>query len=460
MRQPVRPLGVLCLSAVLSISFAATWGSAAPVQGGDSSQERKPGADRVSAGFNNTCALQGGTVWCWGNNSAGQSGDGTTTSHSTPVPVVGLHGVSAITVGEVHTCAIMEGGLWCWGYNHDGELGIGTTADSWIPVAVPGMESGIKTVSAGWFHTCAVKDGGAWCWGFNNPGTIGNASVGLQTSVPVPVDGMTSGVTAISAGEFNTCAIKDGGAWCWGEHSTGQLGDGSSLTPVNPGHGIQSRVPVPVSGLERGVTGISAGEFQICAVKDGGVWCWGYNYNGETDDPGTVSNVPVAIQGLSSGVTAVSVGTNHSCALKDGGAWCWGRGEQGQLGDGSRGNTVRDYTPKPAQGMENGVTSVSAGENYTCAVRGTDTSCWGDNYLGQLGDGTQQDRPRPVAIPFVVPSPEHPPGPVVNPFLPPVAPAAGTGPASARPVRQLFGISIALLAAGVAIVSVGRHRAR
>src|SRR5438477_3687359 len=111
---------------------------------------------------------------------------------------------------------------------------------------------------------------------------------------------LARGTDAISAGGDHTCALKDGGAFCWGANDSGQVGDGTTTRRL---------APVAVSGMASGVTAISAGGSHTCAVKDGEAWCWGYNYTGQLgDNTMAISSVPVAVSGMSNGVTAISAG--------------------------------------------------------------------------------------------------------------------------------------------------------
>ena len=221
-------------------------------------------------------------------------------------------GVTAISVGAFHACALTSaGGVKCWGYNGYGQLGNGTSTDSSTPVDVSGLTSGVIAISAGDYHTCAVTSaGGAKCWG------------NMNDTTPADVGGLTSGVIAISGGGSHTCALTSaGGAKCWGYNNYGQLGNGTGV--------LYSSTPVDVSGLTSGVSAISAGESHTCAVTSaGGAKCWGDNGVGElgngTSGYGQASFSPVDVSGLSSGISAISADNQHTCAVTSaGGAKCW-----------------------------------------------------------------------------------------------------------------------------------------
>lgn len=295
------------------------------------------GVQAVAAKSDFTCAVTAtGAVKCWGNNNHGQLGDGTTAQRRTPVTVTGLaSGVQAIAAANTHTCALTSAGaVLCWGDNTHGQLGDGTTTQRLTPVPVAGLGSGVHAISAGGDHTCAVTTAGAvFCWGANNVGQVGDGTI-TQRTTPVLVSGEGSGVQAITLGYYHSCALSTAGAVsCWGYNAVGALGDGST------GDTNHVRLTsVPVVGLTSGVREISAGYEHTCAATTAGAMlCWGWNVRGQLgDNSTTIRLTPVPVAGLSSGVVGMAGGVYHTCAMVTGNAvFCWGANNVMQLGDGT-----------------------------------------------------------------------------------------------------------------------------
>jgi alpha-tubulin suppressor-like RCC1 family protein len=248
------------------------------------------GADTVSiaAGSKHTCALKSdGTVRCWGDNFHGQLGDGTTTMSAEPVEITAL-GQDVVRLGmddsADHSCVVTrEGSVKCWGWNSAGQLGDGSTQDRSLPVVVDQDASGnsldqVIDVCTGWLHTCVQRaNGEVLCFGSNDSGRLGDPALTASMATrPVRVDLPAPAVQgSLSCGTDHTCAIlNDGTARCWGGNEHGQLGNGT-----RDAEGLAA--PAPVIGLNSSIASISADAYRTCAtLDDGSMHCWGQDRTG------------------------------------------------------------------------------------------------------------------------------------------------------------------------------------
>lgn len=310
----------------------------------------------VSSGAFHTCAWTlSFNPYCWGKNVDGRVGDGGNTQVDAPEHVAGVHVFKQISAGATHSCGVsLADRLFCWGYGLDGQLGVGSPApesegEPTIEI-VGGIENRWRQVSAGGLHTCGITNGGTtYCWGVNLAGQVGDATTSDQRDTPAMVAGGHTFVRIASGGD-HTCALQaNGTAWCWGDNTYGQLGNGG---------GVGSNTPVAVGG-GLSFESIEAGLQHTCGVV----------------------GTPTLPGGEPAG----------------GAVFCWGRNSAGQIGDGSQ--THRSTPTAVAGGLA--FRQVSAGDLASCGITLNNLAyCWGDNQYGQLGDGTQTRRLTPAKVAF------------------------------------------------------------
>lgn len=320
---------------------------------------------KVAPGTDHTCAILGdATVKCWGTNSTGQLGNGSTVATASTVTVPAISNAIDISSGNAFTCVIVgttpsdtSGRVKCWGEGSLGQLGNGSSSDSSSPVDVNSITTASQ-ISARSGHVCIVTTAGnVLCWGEGSSGQLGN-NASNDSNIPITANtfgpdnyALTPATTKafqVSVGDQHSCArvsTSNGsaglGVKCWGATNHGELGNGAALCQVNVICDPKNPNPQPQS-----VTGISsaaflaAGAHHTCvSLTNNTVRCWGEGSSGQLGNNATNhSAVPVTVSGLSS-TSYISSGQSFSCGSSSGTLMCWGLNSGGQLGNGSTTNT-------------------------------------------------------------------------------------------------------------------------
>jgi alpha-tubulin suppressor-like RCC1 family protein len=420
------------------------------------------------------CALVGSAVECWGDNRSGQLAQGGATMATTPVVVTGGHAFTSLATGANHACALDgSGGTWCWGSTQygattgmaSGNVGddgltrapcvYGADCDLGAPREI-GFAAGASRVATGLHHTCALVGDDITCWGGNGEGQLGNVSPpGPQQRTLPEVDGAWASL--YDAGDVSQCAVANGVTYCWGgdvfqtdgpmradqfdgareitvngafgceldtngnlacygDDTEGQDGDGS-FTAGQCGDGMcangetTANCAIDCDGPLRQIgrpyaaialTGNKAGCGVIGIDSGGYAQCWGHNETGRTGDPMSLGQITFNATRVGSlaNCTSIAMGSLHSCALCAGVVSCWGDDTLGELGDGM----IRAAPmPVPQQALGSNAdpwVELHAGDTYTCArsMHGV-VSCWGFDPHGALGTGaTGANLPQPIQL--------------------------------------------------------------
>ena len=409
-------------------------------------------AIQISLGGLHACAIfSSGDLRCWGSNTSGQLGNGGTSNSNTPTLIsLGVNVTpTQVELGLVHTCAVDHLSLLrCWGDNKDGQLGDGSNVDhnTPTPVSLPSDAANIIQLSLGFVHTCAISDtNDLMCWGYNDKGSLGDGTtVNKYTPTSISLGGIHA--TQIALGDYHTCAVDNADVlYCWGDNSSGQLGDDSKLDSLipkvvqlvftempsqspssapstsalpsaNPSTStLPSALPstnpssnptnVPTKDTSFVGTMVSLGGDHSCAADDlNYLFCWGYNNKGQLGNGSTVYKNTLTSISLGSESTSqvkkISLGYWHTCAIDTlDKLFCWGWNIHGQVGDASN---IDRHTPTE---IDLGIVSshavqVSLGPYHSCAIDSLNNLlCWGYNQYGQLGDGTSDhSKNSPVVI--------------------------------------------------------------
>ncbi|MDP6856819.1 MAG: hypothetical protein QGH13_04745 [Candidatus Thalassarchaeaceae archaeon] len=358
----------------------------------------------LALGHHHSCSiLDNGTAICWGHDGYEQLGDGGDSNrHVRPAePISSSDGEKyhSIFANNHRTCALaFSGSLFCWGQNDNGESGDGTTnvySSPTVSVEFPANRT-VVNVGMGLHHTCAILDDGSlMCWGFDNEGRLGNGPEETSPQytpvlINIPDD---RNAIAVGGGNSNTCVLfDDGGIMCWGRDHVGQNGDGGSASTT---HSPGANVALPEG---RSAIDLAVGAHHSCAVlDDSSVTCWGWNERGQIGDNSTTNAHSPVMAKLPDGakVTDIDAGDYHTCAvLENGSAYCWGWNKWKQVS----GSAWEVHTPQHVNDT-NSLVHVVASEMHTCALAENGTiSCWGENGNGQLGIGSTHDKNHPIQL--------------------------------------------------------------
>jgi alpha-tubulin suppressor-like RCC1 family protein len=248
-------------------------------------------------------------------------------------------------------------------------------------------------IVAGLAFSCGIAaDSTAYCWGNNNDGKLGDGTTTAH-DVPTPIASALKFID-ISASDLHACALdRNGAAYCWGFNGVGELGNGTS------GSAASSSTPVAVSG---GLTfvDIEVGrQFSCARTAAGALYCWGGNGGGQHGVGNFSSSTTPRL--AAGGQTFTEIGTSqgmfnaYMCGVAAGSGNCWGENAIGEVGDGSH---VDRLTPALVTGGQTW-RAIDPGREHTCGVTtGNAVFCWGDNTRGQLGIGSRQLSLVPVAV--------------------------------------------------------------
>ncbi|HEX5940464.1 MAG TPA: hypothetical protein VFZ12_08900, partial [Dehalococcoidia bacterium] len=311
-----------------------------------------------------------------------------------------LDGVQAVAIGREHTLALLEDGtLLAWGSDEYGQLGNGPgREDSLEPVEVPGLED-VTDIAAGDYHSIALLlDGTVVVWGQNDFGQLGTGDFGsfdqeglLERHVieesPRGLTGLT-GVVDVAAGGVHSLLLR----------ADGTVAEMGIYLSEEPGQAVGQAKPLPtsVSGVSNAAAIASGANHNLALLSDGQVVTWGSDEQGQLGDGEQTSSTVIRTPNLRA-VTQIAAGGNHSLALvQDGTVRAWGADQYGQLGEDDE--LAEQSSPAEVEGLLD-VVAVAAGESHSLALlRDGSARAWGRGASGQLGNGSEDDRPTPVRV--------------------------------------------------------------
>lgn len=360
-------------------------------------------ADATLGYYHSCIRYQSGVVKCWGQNTYGAIGIGSTTDTAVPAIVDSSTSYAMISSGGRGVCGIITSTskVKCWGWNGYGEVGDGTYTQRNSPVSIDAATSYLKVVVGGSENggqtACGITSANDLkCWGDNQYGQYGNGT-NTSSTTPVVLHAGTK-YSDISVGGLFTCGITTAGQLrCWGVNWDGQLADGTfndSNVPLNVDVGVNYSM-------------VSAGGYHACGITTGGVLkCWGLGKGTGTNSTSTVASPTVVDSGVT--YSFIAAGEEGACAITSAGVLkCWGNNEFGQVGNTSVpvASTSNQLIPIV---VDSGVSyqkvamqrtwAGGSSSVHACGVTTAgDLKCWGSNSSSQLGQVTYSTSPRAIS---------------------------------------------------------------
>jgi len=355
----------------------------------------------VSAGFDHSAGIRAdGSLWAWGGNRSGQLGNGASGMEHfirrSPIQIGTETNWTSVSTSATHTAALRaDGSLWAWGSLGRLAFADGATGIRNRPARV-GTDADWVAVSSGDGFSIATRtDGSVWTWGW-----VGQREGGEFIFYTVPTRiGADTGWASIATGQAHSAGVRtDGSLWSWGANHWGQLG---RFTPTNQTHLYHA--PARIGEDDDWATVFSTQGHNLAVRRDGSLWAWGNNENGQLGI-GTISGqFDLRITPLRAGAeydwagAVISLSRRRSAAVKaDGTLWAWGDGSF--FGRSGHRSPARVGTDSDWVSVSIGGTIFGTGGHSVAIKRDGSLWAWGDNNVGQLGDGTARNRTAPTRI--------------------------------------------------------------
>lgn len=346
----------------------------------------------MALGEGHSCALyDNGRVYCWGRNDNNQiAGVSAANPEPTPLPVQEYYVDDAVSIsagqGDSTFIVKKDGSVVSFGLGNHGRLGNGISTNTTYDYTQ--VLGGVKwkTIYARWEQTCGIsKDNTAYCWGAAfGTGRLGNNATSDE-AIPAKVFNVSGAIDLGKGHNHNCAALKNGDVWCWGNNSDGQLGNGTTTSSNRP---VKANI-TDVINIDTSRSEYDGGE-STCAVKrDGTIWCWGSDHEGQLGNgaatTGDQTN-PVQVSGITNAIEVEILGRAACALLSDGTIKCWGTSDDGVLGNGALSPQTSPGTA--VSGIDNAVKIVGAGRAYCAVLDNGRAKCWGRADEGQLGNGS------------------------------------------------------------------------